>query len=99
MVDRAVKGRAPIPVAAWEDADVYAIQALTRGEANPEQQVRALQWIVNNACLTYDFCDRPEVDRLSAVFDGRRFAGLQIVKLTKLNMTVIKSQRSKKNAS
>lgn len=81
---------APIPVPKWEKADAYAIQALERGEATPDQQRRALAWIVNSACQTYDFCDKPESDRLSAIFDGRRFAGLQVVKLIKINLSLLK---------
>lgn len=79
--------KAPIPVPKWDKADAYALQALEKGTATPDQQQRALMWIVNQACATYDFCDNPESDRLSAVFDGRRFAGLQIVKLIKLNVS------------
>lgn len=86
----APRKRGPIPVPRWEDADVYAIQALERGEAAPEQQKRALAWIINNACETYGFCDKPDVDRLAAIFDGRRFAGTQIVKLMKINMAFVK---------
>lgn len=84
--------KAPIPIPKWENADAYAIQALEKGVASPEQQKRALRWIIERACLTYDFCDKPEDDRLSAIFDGRRFAGLQIVKLVKINMSLLKKQ-------
>lgn len=85
-----VKKRAPVPVPHWEKADACAIQAVEKGEATPEQQKRALAWIVNSACLTYDFSDQPESDRLSAIFDGRRFAGLQVVKLIKINISKLK---------
>lgn len=82
--------KGPISPPKWVKADAVALQALERGTATSEQQIRALKWIVNNACATYDFCDRPESDRLSAIFDGRRFAGLQIVKLIYLNVSTIK---------
>lgn len=84
------KKNAPIPTAQWEKADAYAIQALEKGEATAEQQKRALSWIVNNACLTYDFCNKPDQERLAAIFDGRRFAGLQIVRLIKFNLSKLK---------
>jgi hypothetical protein len=87
------KKEAPISIPLWEDADAYAIQALERGEATPEQQKRAITWIVNEACQTYGFCMTPENDRLSAIFDGRRFAGLQIVKLVKINLSILKENR------
>lgn len=86
------KPLAPITVPDWNKADAAAIQAVERGDASPEQQKRALAWIVNRACVTYDFCDQPENERLSAIFDGRRFAGLQIVKLIKLNLSKMKEQ-------
>lgn len=86
--------RAPVPVAKWEKADAAALQALERGKATPDQQQRALAWIINTACLTYDFCDQPENDRLSAIFDGRRFAGLQIVKLIKINLSLLKDRKN-----
>lgn len=81
----APKPKPPIPLPEWEKADAWCIQSLATGTASPEQQKRALAWIINNACLTYDFCNMPQDDRLSAIFDGRRFAGLQIVKLLKVN--------------
>lgn len=89
MVDK----KPPIPVPDWEDADAYAMQALERGEATPEQQKRALTWIVNNACDTYGFPMNPESDRLSAVWLGRVFVGKQIVKLIKINMSLVKENR------
>lgn len=86
----------PIPIPKWENADAYAMQALERGEATPEQQKRALAWIIYGACATYDFCDKPDIERLAAIFDGRRFAGLQVVKLIKINMASIKGKTEEK---
>lgn len=87
--------RAPIPLPKVTDEEIYALQALERGEANPEQQKFALKWIVEKACDLYGFCDQPDNDRLCAIHDGRRFAGSQIVKAISLNMEVFKStQRS-----
>lgn len=74
----------------WERADVAAIQALARGEADAEQQARALRWIVNSACATYEMPYRPEGDRDTAFYAGRIFAGQQIVKLTKIQLNKLK---------
>lgn len=82
--------RAPIPPADFEKPDASAIQALERGDATPDQQKRALNWIIFHACQTYDFCTNPESDRLSAIFDGRRYAGLQIIKILKINISKMK---------
>lgn len=87
------KKKPPVPIPAFKKADAVAIQALEKGTATPDQQKRALYWIVNSACLTYDFCDKPENERLAALFDGRRFAGLQIVKLIKINPAAISEEK------
>jgi hypothetical protein len=84
------KKKPPIPIPPWKKADAHALQALERGEASSDEQKRALAWIINNACGTYDFCVTPEIERLAAIFDGRRFAGLQIIKLIKLNLSRMK---------
>lgn len=71
--------------------DVAAIQALAFGTATPDQQRRALEWIVNSACGTYDSEYRSN-DREHAYASGRRFVGLQIVKMTKLNLGKLKKE-------
>lgn len=68
----------------WDVADAYAIQALAQGIATPEQQQRALNWIIYNACGTYDSDYRPN-EREHAFVSGKRNVGLQLVKLTKVN--------------
>ena len=72
----------------WELADAGAIQALARGEADAAAQVRALRWIVEAASATYDLSFRPGADgeRATSFAEGRRFVGLEIVKLAKLNL-------------
>jgi hypothetical protein len=72
----------------WELADAGALQAMARGEADAAAQQRALKWIVEAACGTYDLSFRPAPDgeRATSFAEGRRFVGLEIVKLTKLNL-------------
>lgn len=74
----------------WDIADAKAIQQLAAGEAPPEQQRRALKWIIENACGTYDMPYRPESSRDTDFACGRMFVGQQIVKLLKLNLTKLK---------
>jgi hypothetical protein len=81
--------RAPVPIPAYEKADAYALQAMWDGRATPDQQMRGMKWIIEKACQTYDMCDKPDKERLAAIFEGRRFAGLQIVKLVKINATLL----------
>ena len=67
---------------------IYALKALQAGNANEEQQQRALAWVIKNAAGTYD-SEYRETDRETAFAGGRRFVGLQIVKLLNLTGTAI----------
>lgn len=81
----------------YELADVTAIQAVHRGDASPDQQRRALGWIINQACRTYDFAFRPGADdRETNLALGRQFAGQQVVKMLHLNPSAL--QRREPNA-
>lgn len=89
------------PVGPWTPAnydiiDVQAIQALMRGDATPDQQQRALRWIIEQAAGTYDqsFYPGGEDGRRNTDFaEGRRFVGNQIVKLTRLNASSLTRER------
>lgn len=74
----------------WEDEDAGALQALMRGEAEPHQQKRALDWIINIAAATYQPSYRPNSERDSCFAEGRRYVGLHIVTLLKLNLNVLR---------
>ena len=83
---------APYNPALYADADIAAIQALQRGDATPDQQQRALNWIVNAAANTYDVEYRTD-SRDHAFCSGRRFVGLQIVKMLHLNLSALNRRR------
>ncbi|MDB5600746.1 MAG: hypothetical protein JWN71_2790 [Xanthobacteraceae bacterium] len=70
--------------APYEDADTAAIQALIAGNANASQQQRALVWIINVLCGTYDQPYRPGSDRDTVFACAKQFVGQQIVKQTKV---------------
>lgn len=73
----------------WDIADAGAIQALVRGDAMPHQQQRALKFIVEKLCATYDVSFRPgglEGQRETDFAEAKRWVGLQIIKLTVLNL-------------
>jgi hypothetical protein len=70
--------------APYDEADTYAIKALAAGVANEGQQKRALDWIINTLCGTYDLSYRPESDRDTAFAEGKRHIGLQLVKQVKM---------------
>ncbi len=65
-------------------ADVAAMQALFRGEADTRQQQRAVDWILNVAAKVYDehYFDHPRDTDFAL---GKRFVGQEILKLSKLD--------------
>lgn len=88
------KNEQPSPCipAEYENADISAIQALMAGTATPEQQKRALNWIVYRACTTDDVEYRTE-SRDHAFASGRRFVGLQIRKLMGINLGIFRKNQ------
>lgn len=81
----------------YEPADASAIQALLAGEASPEQQRRALKWIIEAASGLYDqsFYPGGEEGRRNTDFaEGRRFVGNQVVKMTRLNVSELVRRES-----
>ncbi len=84
--------RAPWLPAPYELADVNAVQAVIAGTANPDQQRRAMRWVIEHAAATYDMAFRPggEDGRRDTDFAlGRAYVGQQIVKLSKLNPALL----------
>lgn len=73
----------------WELADLKAVQQVICGEADSAAQKRAMAWIINNVCGTYDLEFRPDSERDSAFASGKRFVGLQIIKATKINTAAL----------
>lgn len=83
-VRQSLEDSAPWKPAPYEIADASAIQALSRGEADPEQQRRVLNWIMYGACALRDEPYRPggpEGDRDTVFALGRASVGRQIAKL------------------
>lgn len=87
--------RSPVP--AWESApfelpDAQALKALSNGEAEPQQQQRALRWIVHNVCRLNRLSYQPDSDRATAFAEGRRFVGLQVMRLIQTPNEDLKSE-------
>ena len=80
------KHNAPYEPIEYTEKAIRYIQALARGDAAPETQKAALDWIINSVCATYDLSYRPTSDRDTTFAEGRRFVGLQLVKMIKLNI-------------
>lgn len=79
----------PWKPAAYDEADTYAIKALASGVANEGQQRRALKWIIETLCGTYDQPYRPgnEGDRDTVFACAKMFVGQQIVKQINVNLS------------
>ena len=82
----------PYTPAEYELADATALQALSQGTASEGQQKAALKWIIDNAAGTYDLEYRSD-QRDHAFVSGRRFVGLQIVKMLKLNTAILAGKK------
>lgn len=75
----------PYFAAPWEVADASAFQSLQRGDASPEQQKRALDWLIRVGAATYNATFFPGSPDASAFAEGRRYVGLEVIKLLSVN--------------
>lgn len=78
----------------WEPEDAYAVQAVMDGRASEDQQRRAMQFIVNQVCGTYDLSYRPTSDRDTTFAEGKRFVGLTLVKFSRLNIARLRGKQT-----
>jgi hypothetical protein len=78
--------------------DIYAIKALHKGEADASQQARALDWIIKNAAASNELSFRSDQDggeRETAFAEGRKFVGMQILKMINLPPKLVAEMRNK----
>lgn len=87
-----LRADAPHLPATYTLADHAALQALAAGTATPDQQRRALDWIIHQASRHYDLSYRHGDSHATAFAEGRRFAGAQIVRV--LNTHIKQQARS-----
>ena len=90
------KSSAPWMPVKYVKADVAALHAVRRGEANASQQLRAMEFILEIICDRHGMSFRPggaEGARETDFAEGRRFVGNQIVKLTNLPLSKIKEDK------
>ena len=72
---------AVIPDKEWPSPIVAALKAMGRGEARPDQQITAMNFIIENLAGTYDLSFRPDDkggERDTAFAEGRKYVGLQL---------------------
>ena len=94
MTSRAKKGVQPDPwmPPEWDISDAHALQALALGEANKDQQQRAINWIINKAAGAYDLEYRTDPHD-HAFASGLRACGLRIISLIKIDLAVFKEKQ------
>ena len=79
-----------------DKADAYAIQALAKGEATPDQQKRAFKCIVQEIARTYEMTFNPESERVSNFNEGSRHVGRAIVGIVNANLTALYAELERK---
>lgn len=67
----------------WDSYDIYAYKAVASGTANAGQQQHMMRHLINKLAGTYDLEFR-ETERASTFASGKRFVGLQVVKMINL---------------
>ena len=82
-------------VDSYDITTVASIQAIYR----TSEGKRALEHVINVLAGTYDQSYRPGSERDSAFAEGRRFVGLQLVKLVKLNMQLLKEKHGNRDSN
>jgi len=75
--------------------EASAWQALSRGEANKDQQLLAVRWLLEGPCGLHDLQYRPgEAGRRDTDFAcGKRYVGQQVVKLMKINIAALQQRK------
>jgi hypothetical protein len=76
----------------WEPEDAYALQAVMHGRASEDQQRRAMKFVVERICGTYDLSYRAEKPHDTSFAEGKRFVGLQLVKFATLNLAAVRGK-------
>ena len=79
----------PEPVRPWhpavyDDFAIGSLRALFNGTATEHQQKKAVEYILFELCGIRDLSYRPDSERDTAFAEGKRFVGLQMVKISKL---------------
>ncbi len=74
-------GKVPITVIPADLVDAYAIQALHRGDATPDQQKRALKCIAEEIAGAYRMSFDPDSARNTDFAEGSRHVGRTIANI------------------
>lgn len=90
--------RAPAVPASWHPtaynlAELSAVRAVAAGTADEFAQRRAIKWIIEKAAGTYEPSYRGDAGAETFHAEGRRYVGMQIVKLLNMPADVLEALR------
>lgn len=88
---------AVVPDGQWDGPVVSALKALGGGKARPDQQITALNYIIEALAGTYDLSFRPDDkggERDTAFAEGRRFVGLQLRRVISTPFETLTGQKT-----
>jgi hypothetical protein len=68
----------------YDEFVTASARALFEGKASEPQQKRIVEWLLFEVCGIRDLSYRPDSDRDTVFAEGKRFVGLQLVKMTKI---------------
>jgi hypothetical protein len=71
--------RFPLERPDYTEAELWALRAVHRGEANPAQQKAAIDYLIRRVCETFDMPYRPDSQRDTDFALGKMFVGQSIV--------------------
>lgn len=71
--------RSPIPPISATKREIYALQALHKGEATPDQQKLVLKWLVWKAAQTHAVIEPVQSNDVTNFQLGRRSVGLALL--------------------
>lgn len=80
--------------AGFEIADVAAVQAVYRGEGTPDQQKRAMEWVIKGAAQIGQQSYRAGDSHATAFVEGRRFVGAQILSLLAMKIGDLRRKKA-----
>lgn len=80
--------------AGFELPDIAAVQAVYHGTGTPEQQKRAMEWVIKQAAQIGGQSYRAGDSHATAFSEGRRFVGAQILSLLAMSTEDLKKRRT-----
>lgn len=78
-----------------EKADMHAVRAVTEGRATPDQQKRAMVYVIRRLCSADDPSFVPSSDSGTAFNEGRRFVGIALRTIAALPSELLSRDEAK----